>query len=235
MENFAKFRTKCHPYGGGGHGGGLLHDFSRWYLLLSIVTIQSEPRPFWTGLRPSKIRAKTPSEPCLTSYSLCGSGSLLLDFLPPAFSYCLMTSSCFLNALLMSLSFWMYSCSRWTRSCWVVWALLIFKNSFSRSFFCNKKINRFSEIANFLSFRNDFLFGNTFEFLPFSRSNLKFHCSHGTKLLSFSISLQHTPNNSWNQRVHIDDSYGISQTVKNEAQNGGLTTGLSLFWYNTFF
>ena len=59
MENFAKFRTKWHPYGG--HGGGLLYDSSRRYLLLSIVIIQFELRPLRADLKPSKIRVKTSS------------------------------------------------------------------------------------------------------------------------------------------------------------------------------
>ena len=46
----------------GGHGGGVLHVYSRPYLLLSIVTIQFELRALWTDLYPSKIRMKTPSE-----------------------------------------------------------------------------------------------------------------------------------------------------------------------------
>ena len=47
----------------GSHGGGLLHDSSGRYLLLSIFTIQFELRPLWTDSRPSKLRVKTPSEP----------------------------------------------------------------------------------------------------------------------------------------------------------------------------
>ena len=46
-----------------GYGGSLLHGCKRKYLLLSIVTIQSDLRPVWTDLRPSNIRVKTPSEP----------------------------------------------------------------------------------------------------------------------------------------------------------------------------
>ena len=42
----------------GGHGCSLFHDSSRRYLLLSIVTIQSELWPLWTDLRPPKIRVK---------------------------------------------------------------------------------------------------------------------------------------------------------------------------------
>ena len=46
----------------GDRGGGLLHECSRKYLLLSICTIQFDFQSLWTNFKPSKFRMKTPSE-----------------------------------------------------------------------------------------------------------------------------------------------------------------------------
>ena len=52
--------------GHGGSWGGLLH-VSRYHLI-SIVTIQSDLRPLWTNLKPSKFHVETPSKPILEGH-----------------------------------------------------------------------------------------------------------------------------------------------------------------------
>ena len=49
------------------HMGGL-HGCSSDYLLISIVTIQSDLRPLRADLKPSKLRVKTPSDPNLEGH-----------------------------------------------------------------------------------------------------------------------------------------------------------------------